>query len=226
MRAGGLPEVVRPEVLLEGPLEEDRVRLDAARPDPEVDRGVVLVLDVEQDADVVLVVVDAVAVDEGRPELRDVGVLAPERDVEELVVVSDLRERLDRGRRVVARVDLVGEGDLGGLGPARVREVPVDADGRGDPRHPDLRFFVGRRRLLGLEPKRPTRTPRPGRRAREASLAESYGLGHRRLRPSAVYEGEEPLTTSPLISVGPRVRPRHPRLGARLRTTASPESES
>ncbi len=151
--SGGLPEVVRPEVLRERPLEEDGVRLDAGRPDPEVDRRVVLVLDVEEDPDVVLIVVDAVAVDVRSPELRDVRVGALERDVEELVVVPDPGHGLDRRRRVVAGIDLVGERHHGGLAPAGIREVAVDLDRGGDPRHLDLRLFVFRR-LLGPEPKR------------------------------------------------------------------------
>ena len=95
----GFPEIVRAEVLGEGPLVEDGVRLDTRRTDPEVDRGVALVLDVEQDAHVVLVVRDAVAVHVGRADLPGIGVRAPERHVEEAVVVADAGDRLDGRRR-------------------------------------------------------------------------------------------------------------------------------
>ena len=136
--AGGLPEVVRRVVLAEGRLVQDRVRLDAARADPEVDGGAASVVHVEQDTHVVLLVRDAVAVHERRPDLRHVRLLAPEGRVEELVVPADAGDRLDGRHRAVARLELVEGVDDRRLGPARIRQVAVDRDRTRDPRqgHP------------------------------------------------------------------------------------------
>jgi hypothetical protein len=104
------------------------VVLDAVGVHEELGRRAPVVAGVEHDPGEILVAEDVVALDELRADVPRARVVAPDRDVEEAVVVRDPGRRLHLRRRVVAGRDLEEVPDLGSPLPAGVVERPVDRD--------------------------------------------------------------------------------------------------
>jgi hypothetical protein len=129
--ARALPDRVPGPVLDAVQLAEDRVGLHAQRVDPELEGAALVVERVELEAHVVVLLEgrDRVPVREVGSDLRRVGVVGVERDVEARLVKGDEAFGPHGRRRVVAGEVLVGQLDDRGVRPCFVVEHAVDPDG-------------------------------------------------------------------------------------------------
>ena len=127
-RRRGVIEKIGRLVLVARGVVEEVVPLDAARVDPDLHRRALVVARIEEDGDVVVGADHVVALDVGGADLRRLGVVGLDADVQVAIVVGEIRRRLHLRREVVAGRCLVEAVDDQCVLPPRIAEVAVHAD--------------------------------------------------------------------------------------------------
>ncbi len=167
--AGGIPVEVRRRVFAAGRVVLDRVVLDTAQVREELRDRPQIVSGIEEQARIVLVRPDVVAIREVGAHARWIGVFAVEGGVEVPVVVGEQECRAHAGREVVAGSPFPKGVESGGALPARVPEASVDRRGPAA-RRMSIAGSIPCPRIAGLA-EATARNPR-----KEAAWAE--GRGH------------------------------------------------
>ena len=122
-------EKVGRKIFVAVPIVKNGVALNAARIHAQLHRSALVVARVDKDSDVVVRADDVVPLDIGRANLARIGVFAAHADVEIVIVIGEIDDRLHFRLNVVAGLRLVELVDRCCVFPTGIGQVAIDANG-------------------------------------------------------------------------------------------------